>query len=102
MFLERHARRTQAAEDEAAIVRYPRHLHEAELGAIEILSVRVGGGDAVQFAVQQVGPAVIHASEGARVALALLAYGGAAMTASIEQELNLAGLIACHVERLDH
>ena len=83
-------------EHQPAIVLDSRRLDESELALVEIASVAIGIGHANQLALIVVGPAVIPASKRAGVAALILAYGRAAMHASIHQDVDVAVLVARH------
>src|SRR5204862_364357 len=84
----------QRAEDEAAIALDARHLGEVVLAVAEIAGVALGPGHAAQLAAVEVGPAVIRALEGRRIAFRLAAHARAAMRAAVEKRAQLAGRVA--------
>src|ERR1700720_1506352 len=74
--------------------RYSRHAGEAELLLAERRIIPGGIGNADQSAAIVVSPSMIGASECVRVAAIALAYGVAAMHASVEHQVDLAVVVA--------
>jgi hypothetical protein len=76
------------------------HLRQAELVPLEPFALTIGQSDSRQFAVQVVGPAVIHATKGVAVAAPVHYDGRRTMPAGIEINANLAVGIAAHDTRI--
>src|SRR6266852_3893779 len=100
MFIERGPAHAQTCEDQAAMRRYARHPGQGELLLAERRIVAGSIWHADQIAAIIVSPSVIGATECVRVAAVALAYGVAAMHASIQHQVDLAVLVARDDHRL--
>src|SRR5262249_14164022 len=79
---------------------HARNLHQSQVLTLESRAVAIHRRYAAQLAVKQVRPTVIHASKRTGVTLFPLAYGGAAMTAAVQQQVHFPLLVANHDDRL--
>src|SRR5262249_16482512 len=79
---------------EAAVALDARHLLEPPVALAEALGVRGLARDAVEVAVAVVGPAVVEAEIGARIALGLAAHHRAAMAAGVQGDADRVPAVA--------
>ena len=91
--------RIKTQEPEVAIGLEARHLRESVRGAIEFWTIGFLAGDTLQRSIGVEGPAVVHAVEAARVALAFSAHHRAAMAADIEHGADFALRVAAEQDR---
>src|SRR5438309_7754712 len=96
MLIERDSLRAQAAEDEAAVDRDPRRLAQPVILFAERRVVAVLISNRRQVAVIAIGPAVISAAKGLRIAALDLADRIRTMDATVHQEAHLAVITAYH------
>ena len=94
MLVEGWSALAEAREDQAAMRRYSRDTGEAEFLLAERRIVAGGIRHTDQSAAIVVRPSVIGASESVRVAAIALAYGVAAMHASVEHQVDFAVVVA--------
>ncbi|MNZ60119.1 hypothetical protein D3C78_781800 [compost metagenome] len=74
--------------------------HQRQFRLVDAVGVTFRVRDTAQRTVQGVTPAVVRADEAVGLALFVLAYGGAAVTATVEQNVDVLFTIAHHDHRL--
>src|SRR5579872_1778287 len=100
MLIERRTAGTKTREDKSAMTRDAGHLHQVEVTFAESFIVAAGVRHTGKLAAIVIGPAMIGAPKGVRVAAIALAYGVAAMHTSVEQQIDLTVVVARDDHRL--
>ncbi len=100
MVLEARPALGEAREHEAAIFADARRSRQPECVLVEALAAALGYGDSGELAVGIERPSVIAACEPLGVAAPVVDHLGAAMSAAVEQHVNLAVAVPCHDDRL--
>src|SRR5581483_4995772 len=100
VLVETGADRAEVGEEEAAIGVHAWQRRQAQLLVVQDLVVPLLEGHALEAAVHVVGPAVVGAGEGLRVAALQLANGVPAMPAAVVEDIDAILLVADDDDRL--